>query len=288
MELLGQLRRDYHKRICRELVGYRKDPRRPNISDKGSKNSIAFSSGVIEKLGFPVAKRPPVEQTVGSRFTEITRQFIEKSFLSLDHLRPGKWMISATIGKRGIASFDQYDHLAQLQRILSQDQKLRTAFDQGYLVKPDIIVARMPELDEKINKRGKQIVGDANVASCAPLRERNTKKPRPILHASISCKWTMRSDRAQNTRTEALNLIRNRKGNTPHVMFVTFEPLPSRLASIALGTGDLDCTYHVALHELLETVRESKCDSSYVEQLEDLVEGRRIRDISDLPLDLAI
>lgn len=34
----------------------------------------------------------------------------------------------------------------------------------------------------------------------------------PYDHASISAKFTMRSDRAQNSRTEALNLIRNRKG----------------------------------------------------------------------------
>ena len=67
----------------------------------------------------------------------------------------------------------------------------------------------------------------------------------------------MRSDRAQNTRTEALNLIRGRKGNTPLIVAVTFEPLPSRIASLAMGTGDLDCTYHGALNELLEAVIDS-------------------------------
>src|ERR1035438_2137764 len=69
----------------------------------------------------------------------------------------------------------------------------------------------------------------------------------PILHASISCKWTIRSDRVQNARSEALNLIRNRKGRLPHVVVVTGEPLPSRLSAIALGTGDIDCVYHFAL-----------------------------------------
>ncbi len=37
------------------------------------------------------------------------------------------------------------------------------------------------------------------------------------------------SDRAQNTRSEALNLIRNRKGRLPHIVVVTEEPSPSRL-----------------------------------------------------------
>lgn len=117
-----------------------------------------------------------------------------------------------------------------------------------------------------------------------PLRERVNKIS--ILHASISCKWTIRSDRAQNTRTEALNLIRNRKGKVPFVAAVTFEPMPTRIASIALGTGDLDCTYHGCLQELLEAVEEIR-NQGQKDMLHTLVDGRRLRDISDLALDLA-
>ena len=97
----------------------------------------------------------------------------------------------------------------------------------------------------------------------------------------------MNSFREQNNQTDPLNLIRNHKGNMPHIVAVTFEPLPNRLASIALGTGDLDCTYHVALYELIEAVR-SIDSGGQGEMLHDLIEGRRLRDISDLPLDLAI
>lgn len=110
------------------------------------------------------------------------------------------------------------------------------------------------------------------------------------MHASISAKWTMRSDRAQNSRTEALNLIRNRKGHLPHIMVVTGEPLPSRLASLALGTGDLDCVYHFALYELMDAVKEygKQGREDIIETLENLVEGKRLKDISDLPLDLSV
>src|SRR3954462_3944227 len=73
----------------------------------------------------------------------------------------------------------------------------------------------------------------------------------PILHASISCKWTMRRDRAQNTRLEAFNLVRNRKGRLPHVAAVTMECDPDILGSLCLGTGDIDCLYHGALTELM-------------------------------------
>ena len=118
-----------------------------------------------------------------------------------------------------------------------------------------------------------------------PLREVNGGLP--SLHASVSCKLTMRSDRAQNSRSEALNLVRNRKGRLPHVVAVTAEPLPSRIASLALGTGDLDCVYHFALPELQEALENLQVDEG-IELVKAMVEGRRLRDIADLPLDLVI
>jgi hypothetical protein len=125
----------------------------------------------------------------------------------------------------------------------------------------------------------------AKDSSLTPLRLLNNQKM--ILHASVSCKWTIRSDRSQNTRTEALNLIRNRKGNTPHIVVVTGEPHPQRIASLALGTGDIDCVYHFALKELRETV--NTLDSEMVtDVLGTLIDGKRLRDISDLPFDLCI
>jgi hypothetical protein len=107
-----------------------------------------------------------------------------------------------------------------------------------------------------------------------------------ILHASISCKWTIRSDRSQNTRTEALNLIRNRKGHLPHIVAVTAEPLPTRIAALALGTGDMDCVYHFALNELQEAIKSIK-NEDQMDMLKIMIDGRRLRDISDLPFDLA-
>ena len=74
---------------------------------------------------------------------------------------------------------------------------------------------------------------------------------------------------------------------TPHIVVVTAEPLPTRLATLALGTGDLDCIYHFALAELRAAVSEIH-NADQLEMLNLLIEGRRLRDISDLPFDLAI
>ena len=91
----------------------------------------------------------------------------------------------------------------------------------------------------------------------------------------------------KNARTEALNLIRNRKGRLPHIAVVTAEPLPTRLAAIALGTGDVDCVYHFALHEMREAIEEID-NEDQMDMLNIMIQGKRLRDISDLPFDLAM
>lgn len=76
----------------------------------------------------------------------------------------------------------------------------------------------------------------------------------------------------------------------PHIAVVTGEPTPNRIASIALGTGDIDCVYHFALPELLETVQALQYEDAE-EMLHTMIDGKRLRDIADLPLgfsDLAL
>jgi len=70
-------------------------------------------------------------------------------------------------------------------------------------------------------------------------------------------------------------------------MVVTAEPLPRRLASLASGTGDIDCVYHFALPELEKAVMKSQAEDS-IRFLAEPTDGRRLKDISDLPLDLAV
>ena len=152
---------------------------------------------------------------------------------------------------------------------------------------PDIVVTRHPATNEEVNE-SETLLDDTGLAALTPFLEKNQATPLPYLHASISCKWTIRSDRSQNTRTEALNLVRNRKGHLPHIVAVTAEPLPMRIASLALGTGDLDCVYHFALDELREVCRSVDGGEDQLEMLETMIQGDRLRDISDLPFDLAV
>jgi len=232
-------------------------------------------------MGFPLCPEPPPEQRASILFESLTRYYLVQAFDLIGHLRPGEWVFSV-LGDAPV--FDQYEYLADLADVLAQHPDLRATLGD-YLVKPDIVVGRSPVSDQQINQDAEILQG--GTATLTPLRAGNFPEPKPILHASISCKWTIRSDRSQNARTEGLNLTRNRKGNTPHIVIVTAEPLPSRIASVALGTGDLDCVYHVALYELAESVEEVG-DETLSEMFDLLVNGKRLRDISDLPFDLAI
>ena len=164
--------------------------------------------------------------------------------------------------------------------------QIAAALGQDYLIEPDVVVIRMPEPDDRINAN--DVLFTDSVSKLSALRQAFNQ--RPILHASISCKWTIRSDRAQNVRSEGLTLVKNRKGRLPHVVAVTADPLPTRIASIALGTGEIVCVYHFALYELKQAVTELAGESQKfkrsLDQLNAMIEGDRLKDISDLPLDL--
>ena len=224
-------------------------------------------------------------QTSGKQFEDFCMLFLRDTFPSLQNLRPGAWTILqlGNNNKLKTSDFAQYEHLAYLSELTSQNAQLAAVLGNDYLVAPDIVIYRDLYEDSEINAN--EYIVDHSFARLADIRKVNGGKP--ILHASVSAKFTMRSDRAQNSRTEALNLIRNRKGHLPHIAVVTAEPMPNRISSLALGTGDIDCVYHFALPELIRAVNEVGSEDS-IETLDTLVKGRRLKDIADLPFDLSV
>lgn len=272
----ADLRRLYHAAVFERVLRVR-ETGAPNNADAGSVASAEIGRGIVAEIGLDPLVGQIAGQTAGRQFEEVTMDFLRSAFLELQHLRPGDWKFSLGTS---IDQFAQYRHLGEVRNLIKTHQALRTALGD-YIVIPDVVVCRSPISDELVNVREDLIEG-REISGHTPLREANN--PHPLLHASISCKWTIRSDRSQNARTEGLNLARNRKGVSPHVAVVTAEPLPSRIASLALGTGDIDCVYHFALPELQRAAEHRDSDHDL---LATLVNGGRLRDISDLPFDLA-
>ncbi len=280
----AEARADFHTALLQSCLTI--DPQgRPSNSDSSNQASVAIAKGIANRLKAETVGERAAGQTSGNQFEAVCADFVRATFPRLGHLRPGTWSVHHVRGRNRleIARYEQYSHLVALDKAARNDPDLAASLGSDYTITPDVVIVRNLEEDAVINAPAMLV--DGGVATLASLRKSNGGLP--LLHASISCKWTIRSDRAQNARSEALNLVRNRKGSLPHIVVVTAEPTPSRLASVALGTGDIDCVYHFALYELQETLEELNMTDA-ADMLAVMVDGDRLKDISDLPLDLAV
>lgn len=280
--IISEERKRYHQKLVSEKVFTVDKSGIPSNADRASRLSCSVGKYIADRLHASVSDKS-VGQTMGSKFEQITMEFLRDTFLKIDLPFPSSWHI-IRLGNNNaikISDFAQYEHLDYLATLMARTPELATTLGMEYTVNPDIVIYRDPVPDTDMNRV--QLIVDDQSAFFADLRERDGHLP--LLHASISTKWTMRSDRAQNSRTEALNLIRNRKGHLPHIVAVTGEPMPGRIASIAMGTGDIDCVYHFALYELVEAVHQINAEDS-IEMLDNLIKGKRLKDISDLSIDL--
>src|SRR5215217_4426455 len=208
----------------------------PNIADASSATSRKIGGELLDALGV-TATVSHAGQTAGKILEDAVHDHL---VAALPTSRSGRTVVVSR--KTVVSDFEQYRHLATLKRLIDADRTgtLRASIGTDYQVKPDVTVG----LDSGFGV--------------------------PFLHAAVPCKWTLRSDRAQNVRHEAVVLIRHRRGRLPHITPVTAEPMPTRLASLARGTAEVDALYHVALGELHAAVQ--ACGSSeQVEVLEELV-----------------
>lgn len=287
--LIAKARSEYHRALVENnVLTISKDGIASN-ADKGNMPSRMIAEKMARMLGASYYDKS-AGQTSGMQFEYYTMRFLNDTFPNLQHLRPGDWTVLKLGNQSSVktSDFAQYEHLAYLAKLVEENRQLSTMLGNDYMVAPDVVIYRSLYGDDELNASDSGVIVDDSTCLMANLRRQNGGKP--ILHASVSAKWTMRSDRAQNSRTEALNLVRNRKGHLPHIVVVTGEPLPSRIASLALGTGDVDCVYHFALYELIDAVREYSAGGreDILETLMNLVDGKRLKDISDLPLDLCV
>jgi NgoMIV restriction enzyme len=285
---LAALREEFHRELCRDVLGIRGHGSSTAVysnADSYQATSVDFAARLASRL--PAAEAPRMKGSeVGSAFERTVLNFVRRA-LALHPAFDLKRM-RAEPG-RVISDFAQFAHLAEIEAVVKNHPELEATLGGHYLVKPDLVVSWDPFDDRELSPA---LDPARPLSTRSPTRRESPGAGLPILHASISCKWSIRSDRVQNTRTEALNLVRNRKGRTPHIVLVTMEPDPKRLSAIAIGTGDIDCVYHAALEELREGAAEAAeatpARSGAHRRLEMMVSSSRLRDIADLPLDLLV
>lgn len=239
--------------FVRNLLGW--NGRVPNIADKSSVTSRTIAGEILLALGV-TQHVSHAGQTAGKDLEEAVYRYL------LSALPPQLNGRSVVVSRKTVISdFIQYEHLATLKRLIDSDKTatLRASIGTDYQIRPDV-----------------------TVGLCDPAPSKAL-----FLHAAVPCKWTLRSDRAQNVRHEAVILIRHRRGRLPHIAPVTAEPMPTRLASLARGTAEVDALYHVALDELQAAVRASR-NTEQLAVLEELVGHNRLFDLSELVATLTL
>jgi len=252
---------------CVRLFG---EARGPNLADLSSTSSAAIAGAAYRVAGVPITRYSDLDLDTDDDIQASTGTALERALeadllaglISVDPARG--WEVTRS---GSVSQFAQYAHLGELQRMFEEQPTLRSTLGQDYEVSTDVMVS-LPDPNH-------------------PTRPR-------VLHAAVSSKLTIRSDRVQNIRYEFGTLVRNRKGRLPHLVVVTAEPLPSRLVSIARGTGDIDAVYHLLYGEMDEVASRDSlagvASAAWAEQRgawRELVDQRRIRPYSELVAVLA-
>lgn len=293
--------RDEHKRWNRghvtapfasALCGFRANGN-PNTSDNNDALSIEWGRALFERLGVsPDAEAPElVGNLMEAAIAENLRDI--RGDLQIEQSRPA-------------ADFEQYEHLRVFQDFKSRYQGSHAALRQVEELSSDlpdsvaaIRLARAIEMARRQAERDDELV--SRLSSTMPeesllridvtVAERGSSGPSsPFLHAALSSKWSLRTDRAQDCVSQGSKLVAQRRGRMPHYAVVTMEPRPAMLRLIAYGSGSVDCVYHLALPQLLAAAdvvasveRRSRRGSwSPRVTLLRMVEQRRVRDYDEL------
>ncbi|MEU6249811.1 NgoMIV family type II restriction endonuclease [Glycomyces sp. NPDC047010] len=225
----------------------------PNIADISNAPSTRISNAVFESLNVTAGLNGRKEGGTGTGIGLPLEEGV-KGHLRSRLLDPKDADWTWRVGAEPIDRFEQYSYLDDIRKLYAEQPNLRLLLGTDYQIQPDVTV-------------GKRI-GAAM-----------------LLHAVVSCKWTIRSDRVQNVRQEFKLLVGARRGRTPHLVAVTAEPLPSRLLSITQGTGEIDAVYHLAFQEMKEAVP-AHGTSEQIAAWNEMTEQRRLKDFNDLVGDL--
>ena len=174
-----EARKGFHASLLKSKLLTTSEKGIPSIADVGSRLSIEISRGIIALLGSEVAGDRLSGQMSGAKFEDVVGEFLRLTFPKLQNIRPGNFEVKKGSSRLAIAECDQYDHLAALKTATESDPALAVALGADYIIKPDIMIFRHPEDDDKINHS--EYLVSSFVAKRTSIRSLNNQ--RPILHA---------------------------------------------------------------------------------------------------------
>lgn len=269
---------------------------KPNTSDSSDKASVALGNALFDVLGVDPARRG--DEPTGSPFAVKVAEHLTAQVAG----SPGTVVVAP---ERPLNVFQQYRHVGALADV---EPGTSTAYDRAWqsltrelrkrVVTPPAAVRRMDELitgveaalelDVARRRRALTEVGaesllKVDVTIADPQADRL-----PELVVGLSLKWSLRTDRAQDCRSQGAKVSALRRGRMPHFAAVTMEPRPYMLNLLGGGSGDIDCVYHLDLPALTAAIdavygaRTDKNSQRTRATFERLVEQRRVRDYDEL------
>lgn len=268
----------------------------PNTSDRSDKASVALGNALFEVLGVDPDHRG--DEPTGSPFALSVADHLAAQV----NASPGRVIVEP---ERPLNVFQQYRHVGALADIeIEQSPEYAKAWRRlvaevrKQVTSPPRTVERVEGLVKGVDdavagdvlrrRRALSEVGaesllklDVTIADPQPGRL-------PELEVGLSLKWSLRTDRAQDCRSQGAKLSALRRGRMPHFAAVTMEPRPYMLNLLGGGSGDIDCVYHLdlrALTQAIDDVYGAKVDKNAqrtVATFRRLVEQRRLRDYDEL------
>lgn len=287
------------------LCGYREG--RPNTSDKGSDGSVELGKVFFEAMGIPSDAVPPEQreekETVGNLMASLLSADLESiTKEEAAHL--------AVEPEKAFTTFEQFTHLSaarELRGDMAKEVAQAVSELERYSSRADLDEEVLSKLTGHLNKIREEIkltedrrrdllnlLGEESLLKLDVTVSRelpnSVDKAAPLRHlvAGLSLKWTLRTDRAQDCRSQGAKMAALRRGRMPHFAAVTMEPRPSMLALLGRGSGDIDCVYHLHLPALSDAIDEyctgtkRKARLAIRDNFRRLRDQRRIRDYDEL------
>ena len=236
--------------FVRELLATNLGAIGPGFTEEECEASREISLRVLQQLGAD----QPARQTKPPTARVLAAAVASHLAKELPMEAPGRrWTPFAGDRRRDVSGFQQYRHLPRRAAAMDADGAgaLWAEWGTEWPPPPDVAVG----LGED----------ELNI----------------FLHAAITCLWAIEPEDVPAIKHQGTLLNRLRHGRQPHIVVVTAEMLPDRLAALGSGTGEIDGIYHVALQELEVAVR-SLGHPGQLSLLHELINNDRVFDVGRL------
>lgn len=279
--------------FAKDLCVYRATNGKPNTSDASEAFSVELGQALFESLG--VSPEARGSEPTGDPFSKKVSAELSAALLA----RGSTLSVKPELA---LNEFEQFRHVGALRTMRAEPSReyvkawsKLNSFVRGRL--NDQALARFEILSEAVEAaisaetESRRLlleeVGDESLLNLDVTASRQRPGPRsPTLEIGLSLKWSLRTDRAQDCRSQGAKMASLRRGRMPHFAVVTMEPRPYMLNLLGGGSGEVDCVYHLALPALSVAIEQVCAGNSRrrgaLDTFNRLVAQRRLRDWDEL------